>query len=229
MSTVPGFASSVLTIHTNLSANPALATVPIWITENNVNADFDAGNGMSACNPGQTFVDDLRGSSAFFAAWRPYVFSQVGKAGARALYHWDFAADAQFGELDGSTGQTQLSYWVDAWLAQMFPAGTGQHILTFSNTDNAEVEVLPVRNTDGSVVVLISNHAVASPSDNNGAGLDARITLDVSGLGGFGSATLVMIDSTTSPVTGPTPVSISATSPITLTLNGYSSALLKLK
>ena len=80
MGTVPGFASSVQTIRTNLStANPALATLPIWITENNVNADFDAGNGKSACNPGQTFVDDLRGSDAFFAAWRPYVFSQVAK------------------------------------------------------------------------------------------------------------------------------------------------------
>ncbi len=52
-STVPGFASSVQTIRSNLSANPNLATVPIWITENNVNADFDTGNGMSACNPGR--------------------------------------------------------------------------------------------------------------------------------------------------------------------------------
>jgi hypothetical protein len=226
-STVPGFFNDVQTIHSLLRANPALANVPVWITENNVNADFNL-NGVSACNGG-TFVTDKRGSSAFFAAWRPYMFSQVGKAGAQALYHWDFAADAQFGELDGSTGQTQLSYWVDAWLAQMFPAGTGQHILTFSNTDNAEVEVLPVRNTDGSVVVLISNHAVASPSDNNGAGLNGKITLDLSGLGPFTNASLVTIDSTTSPITGPTPVSISPTSPITLTLNGYSSALLKLK
>lgn len=227
--TVPGFASSVQTIHTNLSANPVLATVPIWITENNVNADYDAGNGMSACNPGQTFVTDLRGSSAFFAAWRPYVFSQVAQAGAQALYHWDFAADAQFGELNDSTGQTQLSYWVDYWLSQMFPAATGQKILTFSNTNNADVEVLPVLNTDGSVVVLISNHAVASASDNNGTGLDGKITLDVSSLGAFTTASLVTIDSTTSPITGPTPVSISPTSPITLTLNGYSVALLKLK
>ena len=85
MSTVPGFASSVQTIQANLNVNPTLAAVPIWITENNVNADFNAGNGMSACNPGQVFVTDKRGSSAFFAAWRPYVFSQVGKAGARAL------------------------------------------------------------------------------------------------------------------------------------------------
>jgi hypothetical protein len=229
MSTVPGFASSVQTIHTNLSANPALAAVPIWITENNVNADFDAGNGMSACNPGQTFVTDKRGSSAFFAAWRPYVFSQVGKAGVQALYHWDFDADAQFGEVDGSTGQTQLSYWVDYWLAQMFHAGTGQKILSFSNTNTADVEVLPVLNTDNSVVILISNHAVASSLDNNGLGLNGKITLDVSALGTFSTASLVTIDSTTSPINGPTAVSISPASTITLLLDGYSVALLKLK
>ena len=227
-STVPGFATSVQTIYGSLAANPALKNVPVWITENNVNADFDKGGGVSACT-GLPFVTDLRGSSAFFAAWRPYVFSQVGKAGAQALYHWDFDADAQFGEVDYNTAQTQLSYWVDYWLAQMFPAGSGQQVLNFSNTNNAEVEVLPVLNTDGSVVILVSNHAVASPSDNNGAGLTGKISLDVSGLGSFTSASLLMIDSTTNPINGPSPVSISPTSPIALTLTGYSVALLKLK
>lgn len=229
--TVPGFASDVQNIYGILqspSANPALTNVPIWVTENNVNADFNAGNGLSACNPGQTFVTDLRGSDAFFAAWRPYVFSQVGKAGVQLLYHWDFDADAQFGEVDYNTGQTQLSYWVDYWLAQMFP-GTGQQLLTFNNSNNAQVEVLPVSNPDGSVVVLVANHAVASATDNNGKGLKGTVTVNVSALGAFTTASLVTFDSTTSPVTGPTPVSISPASPITLTLNGYSSALLKLQ
>ena len=67
------------------------------MTENNVNADYDKGGGISACN-GTEFVLDQRGSSAFFAAWRPYVFSQFGKAGAQALYHWDFDADAELHE-----------------------------------------------------------------------------------------------------------------------------------
>src|SRR5207302_10339730 len=71
--TVPGFATEVQDIYTQLSTNPTLASVPVWVTENNVNADYDAGNGMSACNHGQSFVTDMRGSSAFFAAWRPYV------------------------------------------------------------------------------------------------------------------------------------------------------------
>ena len=226
--TVPSFASSVRAIYTNLAVNPSLSNVPVWITENNVDPDFN-NNGNSICYPGQPFVVDPRGSSAFFAAWRPYVFSQVGKAGAKALYQWDFDADVQYGEVDYNTAQTQLSYWVDYWLGQMFPPGSGATLLNFSNTNNAEIEVLPVMNPDGSVVVLVSNHAVASTADNNGKGLDGSVTVTLSGLGPFATASLVTIDSTTSPITGPTAVSISPTSPITLTLNGYSSALLKLK
>ncbi len=227
--TVPGFASSVQTIYGFLSANPNLANVPVWITENNVNADFDKGGGISACN-GNNFVTDRRGSSPFFAAWRPYVFSQVGKAGARALYHWDFDADPQFGEVDFSTGQPQLSYWVDYWLGQMFPAGSGQHLLHFTNSDNSDIEVLPVRNTDGSAVIMISNHAVAAASDNNGLGEVAKISLDVSALGSFTSATQLMIDSTTSTANGPgNPVSISHQSPIAVTINGYGVAILTLQ
>jgi hypothetical protein len=227
--TVPGFATSVQTIYSNLATNAALANVPVWITENNVNADFSNGNGMSTCNPGQVFVTDKRGSSPFFAAWRPYVFSQVGKAGAQALYHWDFNADAQYGELDFSTGQTQLSYWVDYWIGQMFPGGSGQQLLQSTNSDEADIEVLPVKNTDGSVVAMISNHAVASRNDNNGSGLTAKISLDVSALASFVSASLVIIDSTTSPTTGPTPAPISASSPIDVNLDGYSVAFIKLQ
>lgn len=229
--TVPGFASSVQAIYANLGTNAALKNVPVWITENNVNADFEGANGMSTCNPGQQFVADKRGSSAFFAAWRPYVFSQIGKAGARALYHWDFAADAQYGELDGSTGQTELSYWVDYWLGQTFPqfsSGTPQ-LLQSTNSDDTDIEALAVSNPDGSVSILISNHAVASPSDNNGEGSAASVTVDTSALGSFSSATEVMIDANTSPITGPTPVTIAPQSPITVTFTGYGVAFITLK
>jgi Glycosyl hydrolase catalytic core len=226
--TVPGFAASIQTIYGYMAVNPSLATVPVWITENNVNADFDKGGGISACN-GTTFVTDKRGSSAFFAAWRPYVFSQVGQAGARALYHWDFDADAQFGEVDFSTGQTQLSYWVDYWLARMFPSGSGQQSLGVTNSDDSDVEVLPVLNADGSVVIMISNHAVASQSDNNGPGLTAKVSVDVSSLGSFASANELMIDASTSPTVGPTSNSLSPQSPITVNFSGYGVAFLKLQ
>lgn len=226
--TVPGFAQAVQTIYNNMSANANLANVPVWITENNVNADFSSSTGMSTCNPGQPFVADQRGTSAFFAAWRPYVFSQVGKAGAQALYHWDFDADAQYGEVNYNNGQKMLSYWVDYWLGQYFPASSGQFLLHFTNSDNADLEVLPVMNADGSVVIMVSNHAVASPTDNNGGGLTADIAIDTSALGTFTSASELMMDSNTNPTLGPVSFQISPASPVKISMNGYSVAFIKL-
>jgi hypothetical protein len=227
--TVPGFANSIQYIYTQLkTVNPALFNVPVWITENNVNADFDKGGGISACN-NTPFVTDRRGSSAFFAAWRPYVFSQVGKAGAQALYHWAFPGDAEFGEFNDSSGQTRLSYWVDDWLGQMFPAGSGQTLLQFTNSNTAQVEVLPLLSPDGSAVIMISNHAVASALDNNGAGLAANISVDVSALGTFATANQLTIDSTTNPIIGPSAVSVSPHSPIAVAIKGYGVAFLKLQ
>ncbi len=184
-------------IRSQLATKPALANVPVWITENNVNADFQGANGMSTCNPAQQFVDDTRGSSAFFAAWRPFMFSQVGKAGAEALYHWDFAADAQYGELDDQTGNPRLSYWVDYWLAHMFPANPGANLLQFTASDTTDLETLAVRNPDNSVVVMIANYAVAASTDNNGPGLSRVVSLDVSSLGAFTNGSVLKIDSTT--------------------------------
>jgi hypothetical protein len=145
------------------------------------------------------------------------------------LYHWDFDADAQFGEVDFATGNTQLSYWVDYWLAQMFPSGSGQKLLQFTSSDVADIEVLPVINTDGSAVIMISNHAVASPNDNNGAGLTAEVSLDVSGLPSFTTASQLMMDANTNPTTGPSATSISAQSPITVNFSGYGVAFIKLQ
>ena len=71
------FASEVSYIYSQLATNPNLANVPVWVTENNVNADFDAGNGISNCN-GTPFVLDQRGTSPFFAAWRSLVFELLG-------------------------------------------------------------------------------------------------------------------------------------------------------
>ena len=64
--TIPNFASGVKNIYSIMQKNPALANVPVWITENNVNADFSNSSGNSTCNPSQKFVTDTRGSSAFF-------------------------------------------------------------------------------------------------------------------------------------------------------------------
>jgi len=223
------FVSDVQLLYSDMATNSALANVPVWVTENNVNADYDAGNGMSACNPGQTFVTDLRGSSPFFAAWRPYVFSQLGKAGIQALYHWDYSADQQFGEVNYSNGALQLSYWVDYWLGQTFPATAGSQLLQFTATDDAELETLPVANSDGGVVIMVANHAVNAPTDNNGPGAPRTVLVDVSALGTFSSGSLVTIDLNTSAATGPVAVAVTPAAQVTMTLNGYSVAFLTLK
>lgn len=227
-STVPGFATEVQSIRTQLQTNSNLVSVPVWVTENNVNADYDKGGGISACN-GNMFVTDKRGSSAYFAAWRPYVFSQLGKVGVQALYHWDFGADAQFGEVDYNTDAIQLSYWVDYWLARLFPNPPGANILRFSNTDDADIEILSVQNPDNSVVIMISNHAVNASTDNNGPGAPRTISIDVSALGSFTSGSLLTIDANTSVTSGPTATSVTPSPQMTVTLNGYGVAFLTLK
>jgi len=226
-STVPGFANGVRYLYGQLQA-AGLRTVPVWVTENNVNADFDKGGGISVCNGG-AFTLDPRGSNAFFAAWRPYVFSQLAKAGTAALYHWDFASDAQFGELNDQSGQSRLSYWVDYWLQHSFPAPPGATLLITTETDDSELETLTAQNGDGSVVVMVANHALQSTGDNNGPGAPRSVLLDVSSAGSFQTATLVAIDASTSAANGPTPTVIPLASQIPLTLNGYGVQFLTLK
>jgi hypothetical protein len=226
--TVPGFATEVDAIYAQMDTNPALTTVPVWVTENNVNADYQGANGMSACNPGQKFVPDPRGSSPFFAAWRPYVFSQFGKHGVQALYHWDFDADKQFGEVDYNTNTLQLSYWVDYTLGQIFPPGSS-HLLAYTATDDAELETLPVINTDGSLVVMVANHGVNAAGDNNGPGVPRSVLVDVSAWGTFSSGSLLTIDKNTSVATGPVPAAVTPAAQMTLSLDGYSVAFLTLK
>ena len=128
MGTIPGFLADLKYVQSQLQTNPALRNVPVWVTENNVNADYGLSNGMSACN-GTPYVTDLRATDAFFAAWRPYLFSQLAQGGNQSLYHWDFDADAEFGEVDYASGNTYLSYWTDYELAHLFPSPPGATIL----------------------------------------------------------------------------------------------------
>ena len=236
--TVPGYVTEVQSIYSQLAGNPKLAGVPVWVTENNVNADYDLGNGVSACNPGQPFVTDRRGTSPFFAAWRSLVFASLGETGAQALYHWSFGADQQYGEVDGSANP-YLSYWVDYYLSHWLPSPPGQDILqvtesgccfwtgTGGNPLGLDTHTLAVRNVDGSAVILMSNHAVANVTDNNGSGAVRDFMLDVSALGTFTSATLVHLDAST-PQTGPLPVQMTPSPQMQVVLEGYGAALLRL-
>lgn len=229
--TIPGFVNDVKYFYQELATRTDLASVPVWVTENNVNADFDKGGGISACN-GTPFVTDQRGTSAFFAAWRPYVFSQLGKAGNQALYHWDYDADAQFGEVDYGTGNTYLSYWVDYWLAKTFPstpASPGPDILQLTVTETSTVEVLATKNSDGSAVVMVVDRAVHSSTDNNGPGDPRTVVLDLSALGTFTSAMELTLDARTDPAAGPAPAPVTPAPKMTITLAGYGATVLTLK
>jgi hypothetical protein len=145
------------------------------------------------------------------------------------LYHWDFDADAQFGEVDYNTDGVQLSYWVDYWLARMFPAASGANILQFTNDDDTDVEVLAAQNPDGSVVIMLADHALNAPNDNNGPGAPRTIAVDVSALGSFTSGSLLTIDAGTSVTSGPTATPVTPSASMTVSLNGYGVAFLTLK
>jgi hypothetical protein len=232
MATVPQFAANVSYFYQELQTRADLKNVPVWVTENNVNADYEGANGMSTCNPGQLFVDDHRGTSAFFAAWRPYVFSALGKVGNQALYQWAYDGDQQYGEVDTS-GNTYLSYWVDKTLATLYPStptSAGPNILELTATDSTTVETLATQNADGSVTVMVDDHAVASATDNNGAGSPRTVIVDVSALGNFSSASVLTIDTTTSATTGPAAaVTVTPAARMTVNVGGYGVAWLMLK
>ncbi len=232
------FAGEVSYMYSQLATRPSLANVPVWVTENNVNADFDSGNGISNCN-GTPFVLDQRGTSPFFAAWRSLMFELLGVAGAQALYHWDFASNAQFGETDSSSNP-YLSYWVDYYLSNWLPSPPGQDILQTTSSGcclwvsniggvlGLDTHTLALRNVDGSVVILMSNHAVANPlTDNNGAGLSRTFALDLSALGSFSTATLVTLGAGT-PASGPALQPLAPSQQMQVTLPGYGMAMLRL-
>ena len=221
---VPGFASDVKYIYAQMATNPALASVPVWVTENNVDCFVAVGPN------GYALDSDPRGSSPFFAAWRPYVFSQLGKAGSQALYHFTFNANPQYGEVDQNNAELfWLSYWVDYWLAREFPSPPGADLLAYTSTDNSDIEILPVQNPDGSVTVMVANYAVNSPGDWNGPGAPRSVQIDTSAFGNFSSASLLVIDGNTDVTKGPTASSVTPAPRIPIAFSGYGVAFLTLK
>ncbi|HSY24251.1 MAG TPA: hypothetical protein VK841_19120 [Polyangiaceae bacterium] len=176
---IPTFASLIAeTVSTVANADSGIRNAKVWVTENNVNSQAPAGL------PG--FIVDTRGTDLFFAAFRPYTFSQFGKSGNGALFHWDFTAgnidggpnpdmDPQNAEMAYVTGTREISYWVDYWLTTLFPVSdTGPQLRILqlqtpvggTNVDLApvalsdKVEVLAVQNSgDGSVVLMLVDFA----------------------------------------------------------------------
>ena len=228
---VPGFVENLQYFTQNLGIGSTAGTAQVWVTENNVNGDYADAKGMSVCNPGQTWVLDKRATDAFFAAWRPYVFSQLGKAGNRALYHWEYTGGPQYDEVDLSGGGTYLSYWVDKALENFYPA-TGaspyENILGLKATDTTTVETLATKSINGTVTVMVVDRAIDAASDNDGAGDARTVVVDTSALGSFHSASLMTIDAATNAATGPSGVGIPAAARINVVLPGYGVAFLTL-
>ena len=175
--TIPSFVQDVKSLRTLL---PTIPNATVWVTQNNVNADVpnQSSDGVwySQNNPTQPFQNDTRGTSAFFAAWRPYLFSQLAKAGNGALYHWDYTSghatgpslDDQNAEVKYDSGDKYIGYWVDYWLARMFSStpASSPRFLTLSvlqQVDPVSAELLATKNDDGSVVLMLANFAVRSP------------------------------------------------------------------
>ena len=91
------------------------------------------------------------------------------------------------------------------------------------------MEILATKNSDGSVVLMIVDHAVHASTDNNGSGGPRTVIADVSALGTFSSATSITIDANTNATNGPAAVSITPAQKISATPGGYGVTFLKLK
>ena len=220
---IPGFVDDVRYYYQELRSRPDLANVPVWVTEFGVDSDYQDADGHSHTTGGP-FAVDTRGSSAFYTAWLPYLFSQIGKAGSQGLMHWSFSDDRQYGLISETTNAKYLSYWAEYWLLRKFPwdgVAPAPDILTLNATETSTVETLATRNGDGSVVVMIAGHAVHSSTDNNGSGDPRIVALDISALGPFASATQLTIDAQTDTVQGPAENPIPLAPRMQVTLGGY--------
>ena len=227
------YADNVRYYYQELRSRPDLANVPVWVSESGVDSDYQANSSGPPLShsTGGPFVVDMRGSNAFAAAWQPYLFSQIGKAGSQMLLHWSFSDDTQYGLIDEHNNLKYLSYWVEYWLLRKFPwdgATPGPDILNLQATETSTVETLATRNSDGSVVVMVANHAVHADTDNNGPGDPRTVVVDVSALGTFSTATQLTIDANTDTVNGPAEAAVTLAPRMTVSLGGYGVAFLTL-
>ena len=104
-----------------------------------------------------------------------------------------------------------------------------QSILELTATDTTTVETLATKNTDGSVTVMVDDHAVASSTDNNGSGAPRTVIVDISELGNFSSGSVLSIIASSSASSAPTAVSVTPAARMTITVPGYGVAWLVLK
>jgi hypothetical protein len=88
---------------------------------------------------------------------------------------------------------------------------------------------MATKNADGSVTVMVDDHAVASPTDNNGSGAARTVIVDISSMGSFSSASLLSINAGSSASSAPVAVAVTPATRMTVSLSGYGVAFLQLK
>jgi hypothetical protein len=229
---MPGKASDIAALYAQLQTNPNLKDVPVWITENNISSEFNTQN-----VPGCTYYQDPRVQDGFFTAWRPYLYSQFVKAGTSSsqpqlFHHWYFASpnyqDLQFTEVDGANSTPNRPHWVDRYLSDFITPG--QPILVSTNSNSDDVEELAVTQTDGSIVVMLVNHAPggAGSNDFDLGGAPLTVNLKLSGFGPLTSATEWMIDNSTPLIDGPPAQALPPQSQIMIPFQGYGVAFVRL-
>lgn len=184
-------------------------TVPIWITEMNVNADW--GN-----DPYK------RPWTAFGAAWWGAVFQSLAPLGVGLINEYDVVDAPQFGLLSDQTGEPYMPYWVVMLLDQGFPAGST--ILSSSSSQRGIVS-LAVQKPDGAISVLIVNRQLNSSTAKGGPGIAATVVVNLQGITPT-SLTVRQIGSTTNVSTGPVARTLPLSSSPTITFGGYGFAVL---
>ena len=230
---ISAFVTDVRYFRTQLAKRTDFANVPVWVTENNVNSDFQTPTGFSNCNPAIPYALDARGTSLFFTAYRPLVFSQLGKAGNQSLYHFLFEGSAAYGEVNSGSGVKTLAYWTDFWLQRTFPwfgVTPGALLYKTTNTEpTPTVDVMATRNLDGTVSLMVTNYATAATTDDNGTGGARTVFVNLAALGAFTSATEVDFNATTDPKAGPTQTTITPSAMLNLNFTSYGSSMFVLK
>jgi hypothetical protein len=230
---VAQFVTDINYFHTELATRNDLASVPVWVTENNVDSDYPLTTGYSSCTPTQLYVLDTRATSTFFTAYRPLIFSKLGKAGNESLYHFLYEGSQAYGEVNSGSDAPTIAYWTDYWLQRTFPwdgVSAGATLYKTTSTETTPtVDLMATLNANGSVSLMVTNYAVANSTDDNGAGAARTVFVNLPGFGTFSSATEVDLNASTPVATGPASYSITPTSTLSLTFNGYGSSMITLK
>ncbi len=183
-------------------------SMPIWITEVNVNADW--GNDPHG-----------RPWGPFSAAWWGTAFADLVPQNMALIHQYDISSQEQFGLISDQNGTTRLPYWVVKTLNAAFPVNSTR--LQVSSPDT-NIKLLAARRPDGKISILVVNKRVDSGSPSGGVGLaaDVNVSLDAAP----SSVSLQQIDSSTSATAGPATTTLTPSQTISLHFPGYGLAVL---